>query len=150
MQRTSICKRAKTDTQGRSIFNILKNFFEEKEISFKNIFSVANDGTPSMTGLYNGFVALLKHVSPNVLAVHCVIHRQHLVAKNLSERLHASLNFVISAVNKIKNSALKGNNSVSYVLKMMKNLILIISYRSAMVIEGNCLARFYTLFDTVI
>ncbi|KAJ0175131.1 hypothetical protein K1T71_009272 [Dendrolimus kikuchii] len=34
---------------------------------------------------------------PDVLAVHCVIHRQQLVAKNLSERLFQSLQYVIKA-----------------------------------------------------
>ncbi|WP_411028238.1 hypothetical protein, partial [Salmonella sp. s60131] len=39
--------------------------------------------------------------SLRVFAIHCVIHQQHLVAKNLSARLHQSLQFVINAVKKI-------------------------------------------------
>ncbi|KAI5152824.1 hypothetical protein ENBRE01_3037 [Enteropsectra breve] len=144
-------KELQTDTRGRSIFNILKNFFEEKEIPFKNILSVATDGAPSMTGLYNGFVALLKQVSPNVLAVHCVIHRQHLVAKNLSERLHASLNFVISAVNKIKNSALKGRLFSKLCAENDEEFNTLLYHTEVRWLsKGNCLARFYNLFDTVI
>jgi len=59
-----------------------------------------------MTGRHKGFIAHLKQVVPNVLAIHCVIHRQHLVAKNFSERLHTSLHYVITAVNKIRNNSL--------------------------------------------
>ena len=43
---------------------------------------------------------------PGVLTVHCVIHRQNLVAQNISGRLHDSLNTVMRAVNTIKARAL--------------------------------------------
>ncbi|KAK4883492.1 hypothetical protein RN001_006811 [Aquatica leii] len=37
-----------------------------------------------MDGHYRGFISHLKQNVSGVLAIHCVIHRQHLVAKNLS------------------------------------------------------------------
>ncbi|KRZ47763.1 Protein ZBED8 [Trichinella nativa] len=37
------------------------------------------------------------------MAVHCVIHRQHLVAKHLTERLHCSLGYAIAAISKIRS-----------------------------------------------
>ncbi|KAL1243881.1 Zinc finger MYM-type protein [Trichinella spiralis] len=40
---------------------------------------------------YRGFATLLKETVPDVRAVHCVLHRHHLVAKNLSGELHAAL-----------------------------------------------------------
>jgi hypothetical protein len=49
---------------------------------------------------------LLEKKKPNAITIHCDIHRQHLVAKNLSDRLHKSLHTVITAVNKIKAHAL--------------------------------------------
>ena len=72
----------KTDTKGESIFHILEKFFLDKSIPLSNILSVATDGAPAMVGRYRGFVSFLKTAVPNVLAIHCVIHRQHLVAKN--------------------------------------------------------------------
>lgn len=74
------------DTTGESIFNIVK----EKNIPLKNIISIATDGAPAMVGRHRGFIAILKKEIPDILAIHCVIHRQHLVAKNLSGRLHQS------------------------------------------------------------
>jgi hypothetical protein len=50
---------------------------------------------------------ICKKAVPNVFTIHCVIHRQHLVAKNLSDQLQKSLSTVITAVNKIKTQALK-------------------------------------------
>ena len=81
-------------------------FFQEKEIPIRNILSVATDGAPAMTGRHKGFIAHLKQAVPNVLAVHCVIHRQHLVAKNINESLHTSLHYAIRAINKIRSNSL--------------------------------------------
>ncbi|GFX38231.1 protein ZBED8 [Trichonephila clavipes] len=72
-----------TDTKGESIFNALKEYFIENSIPLSNIISVATDGAPAMVGRYQGFICHLKQNVPGVLAIHCVIHRQHLVAKNL-------------------------------------------------------------------
>ncbi|KAK4875028.1 hypothetical protein RN001_011450 [Aquatica leii] len=52
-----------------------------------------------MVGRYRRFISYLKQNVSGVLAIDCVIHRQHLVAKNLSVRLHESLQLVIDATN---------------------------------------------------
>ena len=81
-------------------------FFNEKEIPLTNIVSCATDGAPSMLSRYRGFIKYLKEAVPGVLTVHCVIHRQNQVAKNISGRLHHSLSTVIRTVNTIKARAL--------------------------------------------
>uniref|UniRef100_A0A5S6Q3Z3 DUF4371 domain-containing protein n=1 Tax=Trichuris muris TaxID=70415 RepID=A0A5S6Q3Z3_TRIMR len=80
-----------TDTKGESIFRVFEHFFKQKAIPLKNIIAVATDGAASMVGCYRGFVSYLKQVVPEVMTVHCVIHRQHLAAKHLSPRLNESL-----------------------------------------------------------
>ena len=60
-----------------------------------------------MIGKYRGLIIYYEKLNPDIFTIHCVIHRQHLVAKNLSVRLNDSLNFVIKAVNKIKRHALQ-------------------------------------------
>ncbi|XP_072389309.1 SCAN domain-containing protein 3-like [Diabrotica undecimpunctata] len=57
----------------------------------------ATDGAEAMTGRHRGFIAHLKQAVPGILCVYCVIHREHLAAKNLSGRLHDSLPLVIDA-----------------------------------------------------
>ncbi|CAH1980084.1 unnamed protein product [Acanthoscelides obtectus] len=79
-------------------------YFIEKAIPLSNMISVATDGAPAMVGRYRGFISYLKQNVSGVLAIHCVIHRQHLVAKNLSVRLHESLHLVIDAVNRIRKA----------------------------------------------
>jgi len=39
-----------TDTKGESIFNIVKDFFKEKNIPLKNVISIATDRAPTMVG----------------------------------------------------------------------------------------------------
>ncbi|KAK4880505.1 hypothetical protein RN001_008651 [Aquatica leii] len=58
-----------------------------------------------MVGRYRGFISYLKQNVLGVLAIHCIIHRQHLVAKSLSVRFQESLQLVIDAVNRIRSNA---------------------------------------------
>ena len=95
-----------TDTKGESVYRAVEDYFQKKSIPLTNIISCATDGAPSMIGRHRGFLSYLKKAVTKVLTVHCVIHRQHLVAKNLSEKLHESLSTVITTVNKIKANAL--------------------------------------------
>ena len=80
-----------TDTKGESIYKVVENFFQEKEIPMNNIIACATDGAPAMVGRHRGFISYLKKAVSEVFAIHCVVHREHLVAKHLSGRLHNSL-----------------------------------------------------------
>ncbi|XP_026471713.1 SCAN domain-containing protein 3-like [Ctenocephalides felis] len=140
-----------TDTKGETIFKTLEKFFDEKDIPLKNIISVATDGAPAMRGCQKGFIAYLKNKIPNVLAVHCVIHRQHLVAKNLSERLHQTLQHVIRAINKIRHNSLNErlfNQLCTANDEEFNRLLFHTEVR--WLSKGNCLTRFYNLFDSVV
>lgn len=144
-------KTLETDTKGESTFNVLSDFFKEKSIPFTNVISVATDGAPAMVGRYRGFISHLKRIIPEVTAIHCVIHRQHLVAKNLSNRLHQSLQFVINAVNKIRSNALNtrlfaqlcDENDEDFQRLLLHTEVRWLS-------KGACLTRFYSLFESVL
>ncbi|XP_042910839.1 protein FAM200C-like [Parasteatoda tepidariorum] len=97
-----VCK----DTKGKSILDTVKDYFTEKNIPTANIISIATDGANAMLSRHRVFIALLKREILDILAVYCMLHRQHLKGKNLSDRLHQSLQYVMSAVNKIHSNAL--------------------------------------------
>jgi hypothetical protein len=129
----------------------LEHYFKEKDIPLDNIVSVATDGAPAMVGRYRGFISYLKEVVPNVVVVHYVIHRQNMVAKNLSDRLHSSLQYIITAVNKIRSNALND--------RLFRKLCdendedfnhLLLHTEVHWLLKGTCLKRFYDLFDSVI
>ena len=88
---------------------------------------------------------------PNVFTVHCVIHRQHLVAKNVSSRLHNSLNDVIKAVNKIRSNSLKNRLFAQLCNENDEELNRSLLHTEVRWLsKGDCLERFYKLFDTVL
>lgn len=140
-----------TDTKGESIFNVLKDYFTEKAIPLTNIISAATDGAPAMVGRYRGFLSHLKQYVPGLFAIHCVIHRQHLVAKNLNARLHQSLQLIINAVNKIRSNAL---NSRLFAELCKENddtfHRLLLHTEVRWLSKGLCLTRFFFLFETVL
>ena len=55
-----------------------------------------------MLGCKSGFQSLVKNVSPEVVGIHCMIHRQVLATKTLPEPFKEVLNRVIEAVNVVK------------------------------------------------
>lgn len=150
-QELLFAKYLQTDTKGESIFRALDEFLKEKEIPLNNILSVATDGAPAMVGRYRGFLAYLKKEVPNAFTVHCIIHRQHLVAKNLSTRLHNSLQYVIKAINTIRSSSLNDRlfkqlcieNDEEYNRLLLHTEVRWLS-------KGACLDRFYKLYNSVL
>ena len=54
----------------------------------------------------HGYATLLKKEVPHVLTVHCVLYRHNLVAKNISDSIHQSLDVAVKSINKIKAHAL--------------------------------------------
>nr|XP_020653392.1 SCAN domain-containing protein 3-like [Pogona vitticeps]XP_020653393.1 SCAN domain-containing protein 3-like [Pogona vitticeps] len=140
-----------TDTKGSSIFEKVEEFFNEKNIPLTNVVACTTDGDASMVGRYREFQAHLKSVLPGVMTVHSVVHRQHLVSKNLSGRLHESLHYVINAVNEIK---LKGFNNQLFQKLCEENdedfehLLLYTEVR--WLSKEKFLQRFHELFDTAV
>ncbi|GFT00848.1 protein ZBED8 [Trichonephila clavipes] len=99
------CKRLEGTTTFKDIFNKLKNYLDINDIPMKNITSCAADGATNMMGKKNGCLKLMKDANPEMILVHCVIHRQNLVAKNISPVLNEVLHTVIKCINVIKASA---------------------------------------------
>ena len=83
---------------------------------------MATDGAPSMIGKYSGVVSCLKKDNPSLFSIHCIVHRQHLVAKELSVKLNHSLNIIIRTVNKIKRSF--SNVEVAYQRECFQNYVM--------------------------
>ena len=71
----------RTDTRGETILNYVAAYVEESNIPLTNISAFATDGAPSMTGRHKCFIAYLKKAISGAFCIHCVIHRQHLVAR---------------------------------------------------------------------
>ncbi|XP_067124482.1 protein FAM200A-like [Centruroides vittatus] len=97
-------KSLESTTTSKDIYSKLKNHLDVNNIPMKNITSCAADGAPNMMGK-TGCLKLMKDENPKMLLMHCVIHREKLVAKNISPVLNEVLNLVIKCINTIKASA---------------------------------------------
>ncbi|XP_075227349.1 protein FAM200C-like [Lycorma delicatula] len=82
-------------TTGLSILNTMKSYFTKNNIPLNNIVACATNGAQAMIVCYCGFVAYVKEEVPNILCIHYMVHRQHLVGKHLSTSLHSSLTIII-------------------------------------------------------
>ncbi|KAL4104424.1 hypothetical protein QTP88_019725 [Uroleucon formosanum] len=134
-----------------NVTNIISSIPLKKGIPITNYIACATDGAPAMIGRQRGFIAHLKNAVPGILTVHCVIHRQHLVSKNLSDELFDTMRFVINAVNKIKAKSLNDRlfrqlcreNDEDFERFVLHTEVRWLS-------KGNCLTRFYNLFQTIL
>ena len=93
-------------TTGECIFNVINSVFDENDLQWEKCCSICTDGAASMTGRYSGFLTRAKQKHSKIHTTHCIIHREHLAAKTLSEELHSVLNDVVTIVNFIKGRAL--------------------------------------------
>ena len=75
----------------------------DNDIPFNNLISVAADGAPNMMGRNKGVLKLLKDNQPEMMAVHCIIHRENLAAATLSPELNESLKKVKKVINYTKS-----------------------------------------------
>ena len=139
------------DTWATTVFDAVEKFYEEKEIPMQNILQCAIDGAATMAGNHRGFIALIKKKILGLIATHCVIHRQHLVARNLRAELHKPFHIVIKCINKIEAHsfndrlfhALWYNNEGNFAHLLLYTAVRWLS-------KGACMTHFYSLYDSVI
>ena len=140
-----------TDTKGETIFNEVATYFQENNIPLKNIIVCATNGAPSMTSRYKGFIAHLKKAVPEVFCIHCVIHRQHLIAKKMSARLHDTLTAVIKVLNHIKSNFLRDRLFREFCKQIGEEFErLVLHTEVRWLLKGNCLKRFIALLDSIV
>ncbi len=93
-------------TTGAEIFDVINRFMTSKGLSWENCIGICTDGAKAMTGSRKGFIARVKQVPPNIVATHCVLHREALASKELCPDLNEVLISVVKIVNFIKTRPL--------------------------------------------
>ena len=142
------CQSLETTTCGVDIYNKVSNYFDDNEIPKTNIGSCAADGAPAMMGKNTGCLKLLKDKNPSMLVVHCVIHREHLVAKNLAPKLHEILRSAIKWINYIKANAKTERLFQKFCeVNHANHVRLLLHTEVRWLSKGNCLRRLMELFE---
>ena len=96
------CRPLETTTKASDVLKLVEDFFTEKNLDWAKLGSVCTDGAPAMLGVRSGFLALVKQKNPNVIGMHCIIHREALASRTMPQ----TLDYAIKVVNYTKSSAL--------------------------------------------
>ena len=86
-------------TTGGDIFNEVMQYLNNENIPLTNLINVASDGAAAMNGKEKGFISRMKSVVPHIFHIQCIIHRQHLVARNIGGGMEEALNTAIHVIN---------------------------------------------------
>ena len=65
------CEPLKTTTKAVDVFNIVKEFFLNYEMSLDMVGSLCTDGAPAMLENKSGFASLVKKEIPHITVTHC-------------------------------------------------------------------------------
>ena len=95
----------KERTRAKDIFDLVKAFLCKNSIAWNEVGLVCTDGVPAVIGYRSSFVAPLKHFAPHIVSNHCAIHKYALACKTLCVELKSVLDFVVKAVNFIRDRA---------------------------------------------
>lgn len=145
------CKSMTTTTTAQDIYSVVKNYLTEKNIPILNIVSTAADGAPTMMGHRNGVLKLLKDDNPDMITVHCVVHRENLAAQGLTPQLHEIMKSVIKVVNFIKAHPKTERLFKEFCKDMEEEYIrLLLHTQVRWLSKGKCLERFIALYDSIV
>ena len=101
--------------------------------------------------IFNMVTSYMGKAVPGIFTIHCIVHRQHLVAKNLSGNLHTSLNIVIKVINKIKSRSLNDRMFRELCHENGEEFERLLHHTEVRWLsKRNCLKRVSELFDTIV
>ena len=96
------CHPLKTTTQAADVMQLV----EDEGLDWGKLVGACTDGAPVMIGARSGFAKLLKQKNPKVVTQHCIIHREALASRTMTQPLKETLDTAIRLMNFVKASAL--------------------------------------------
>ena len=79
------CRPLQTTTKASDVLKFVENFFTEEYLDWAKLGSVCTDVAPAMLGVRSSFLALVKQKNPNVIGMHCIIHREALASRTMPQ-----------------------------------------------------------------
>ena len=96
------CKPIELGCRGIDLFNIIDNFISTNNLDWGKCISICTDGAKAISGSRSGLRSLIREHAPMAKWMHCMIHREALVAHKLSPELGATVEIVTKVINFIK------------------------------------------------
>ena len=81
-------------------------FSEEEGLDWGKFVHACTDRAPAILGARSGFTKLPKQKNPKVVTLHCIIHREALTSRTMTQPLKEALDTAIKLVKFVKASAL--------------------------------------------
>jgi len=151
MEEMLFCESLQTTTTAKDIYNVVKQFMTDNDIPLINFISIAADGAPNMMGRNKGVLKLLKDDQPDMMAVHCIIHRENLAAATLSPQLDEILKKVVKVINYIKSRPKTERLFKQFCQEMNEEYVRVLLHTQVRWLsKGKCLERFVSLYDTLL
>ncbi|XP_029634970.1 SCAN domain-containing protein 3-like [Octopus sinensis] len=126
--------------------NVSNSYLEYCGLNWKDCVGICTDGAPAMTGCLKGFVPIAQKQNPNIIHIHCFIHREALVAKTLGPELKSGFDMVVIIVNYIKMRPLKCRQFAKRCVGMEAGHSTLIQHTEIRLLSREkVLSRFYEL-----
>jgi hypothetical protein len=86
------CEQLSATTKAADVHQLIDELFSKDGLDWKTKLGfICTDGAPSMLGKKSGFGALVQVKAPQVVVIHCFLHRHALASKTLSPRLKSAM-----------------------------------------------------------
>ena len=133
-----------------AIYDTVTQFLADRGIPLQNVIACSTDGAASMVGCKSGFLARLKQSNPALFTVHCVLHREQLVAKNLHGELYDAMTTVVRAVKAVRDRPTGQRLFEELCRDSDEQFTALLKFTEIRWLSrGQCLARFVELYDRV-
>ena len=96
------CKPIELGCRGIDLFNIIDNVISKNNLDWEKYISICTDGAKAMSGSFCGLRSLIEECAPTAKWTHCIIHREALVARELSPELCETVEVITKIINYIK------------------------------------------------
>lgn len=139
-------------TTGEQIFFVIDNKLKEMELEWISVVGVCTDGASAMTGPKSGLAKRISDVAnPDFESNHCVLHRESLASKSLSDGLNTTLTSAVKMINYIKMRPLQGRIFAKICMESdSEHYSLLLHTEVRWLSRGRALQRFHELRSELI
>jgi len=136
-------------TTGKDILNKVMKVLKDFDLPIGKLCSVTTDGASALTGKNVGFIKLFQNeLQHEIISYHCIIHQQHLCAKQLN--LDYVMSKVVKTVNFIRSKGLNHRQFKAFLEEVGSEFEDVIYFSNVRWLSRHAtLQRFHNLIEEI-